>query len=231
MSPDEVVLPVCGFQAFPRQSRTGLRHFVHRTGTGCADHPGETPRHLAAKTVIVQAALQAGWDAVPEQPGPTAPGRAGPGVGRGCPGDQRPSPGGARGPVVPAEPAALPGTPEGLPGQRYAGDLVAFVTKNRSRQPTTSSRRSSSASSRTKTRTGSPTPRRSDRRRGSGRARRVGEGGSAFSVRVDQHQLPLDEVVMALLSGRIRFRELVGSGPGELVVELWSLPCGTASGR
>jgi len=50
-------------------------------------------------------------------------------------------------------------------------------------------------------------------------------------VRVDQHQLPLDEVVMALLSGRIRFRELVGSGPGELVVELWSLPCGTASGR
>jgi len=43
VSPDEVVLPVCGFQAFPRQSRTGLRHFVHRTGTGCADHPGETP--------------------------------------------------------------------------------------------------------------------------------------------------------------------------------------------
>jgi len=73
-----VVLPVCGSQAFPRQSRTGLRHFVHRTGAGCADHPGETPQHLAAKTVIVQAALQARWDAVPEQPSPAGRGQQGP---------------------------------------------------------------------------------------------------------------------------------------------------------
>jgi len=44
-------------------------------------------------------------------------------------------------------------------------------------------------------------------------------------VRVGQHQLPLGEVVVALLTGWIGFRELVGSGPGELVVELWSPPC------
>lgn len=44
---------------------------MHRAGRGCcADHPGETPQHLAAKTVIVRAALRAGWDAVPEHQGP-----------------------------------------------------------------------------------------------------------------------------------------------------------------
>lgn len=51
-------------------------------------------------------------------------------------------------------------------------------------------------------------------------ARGIGDGVGGFSVRVGQQQLPLGEVVVALLTGRVQFRELVGSGPSELVMAL-----------
>ena len=41
-------------------------------------------------------------------------------------------------------------------------------------------------------------------------ARGIGDGVGGFSVRVGQQQLPLGEVVVALLTGRVQFRELVG---------------------
>jgi len=46
----------------------------NRTGPVCANHPGETPEHVAVETLLVRSGLRAGWDAVPEQPGRAVPG-------------------------------------------------------------------------------------------------------------------------------------------------------------
>lgn len=44
--------------------------------------------------------------------------------------------------------------------------------------------------------------------------RGMGEGVGGFSVRVEQQQLPLREVVVVLLAGRIQFPEAGGVQPG-----------------
>lgn len=69
-APDRLVFPGCGTRAVPGTPRLETRHFVHRSGTGCSQHVGVGSEHLAARAVIVAAAIAAGRDAVPEQPGP-----------------------------------------------------------------------------------------------------------------------------------------------------------------
>lgn len=64
--PSALVLPGCEQECYPRVSRQGLRHFAHRPGMNCGQHPGESAVHLAAKAAIVQAAAAAGWHAETE---------------------------------------------------------------------------------------------------------------------------------------------------------------------
>ncbi len=45
------------------------------------------------------------------------------------------------------------------------------------------------------------------------------------TVQVAHRELPLGEVVVALLTRRIQFQEFLGSGPSELVMVLWSSRC------
>ncbi len=212
-----MVLPVRGSRAFPRQSRTGLRHFVHRAGRGCcADHPGETPQHLAAKTVIVRAALRAGWDAVPEHQGP------------GWVADVLASSRGRR--------VALEVQWSRQTGQRYRerpqayqdSDVWAvwFVRHEESVPPADPglpvfqiNRPENRPENRLKGQLEGQLPDHLEGLVGDG-ARGIGDGVGGFSVRVGQQQLPLGEVVVALLTGRVQFRELVGSGPSELVMAL-----------
>ncbi|MCL3862067.1 competence protein CoiA [Actinotalea sp. K2] len=67
-----VTLPGCGTPAYLRRSRAGLQHFVHQPGTaaGCSNHEAESPAHLRAKALIVDAARAVDWEAEPEVPGP-----------------------------------------------------------------------------------------------------------------------------------------------------------------
>jgi competence protein CoiA len=58
-------LPCCDASAFPRVSKLGTRHFVHRRGAGCPGS-GETFQHLWLKAEILAACEQAGWPAKPE---------------------------------------------------------------------------------------------------------------------------------------------------------------------
>lgn len=66
---DRVLMGYSGLPCYPRVSKLGLRHFAHRRGV---DAPAltapETPEHLLAKTLIVQAAARLGWDAQTEVP-------------------------------------------------------------------------------------------------------------------------------------------------------------------
>jgi len=61
-------LPCCGGSAFPRLSKLGTRHFVHRRSDGCPGS-GETFQHLWLKAEIVSACAEAGWSAQPEVAG------------------------------------------------------------------------------------------------------------------------------------------------------------------
>lgn len=60
-----VALSCCGAGAFPRSSKLGTRHFVHRRADGCAGR-GETYQHLWTKAEIVHACVAAGWSAETE---------------------------------------------------------------------------------------------------------------------------------------------------------------------
>lgn len=57
-----LALPCCAASAFPRISKLGTRHFVHRRANGCAG-AGETFQHLWAKAEILRACAEAGWEA------------------------------------------------------------------------------------------------------------------------------------------------------------------------
>jgi hypothetical protein len=60
----------CGSPGHLKTSKLGTRFFAHNPGSGaCDSHGRETPEHLLAKTIIVEAALAAGWSAEPEVPG------------------------------------------------------------------------------------------------------------------------------------------------------------------
>lgn len=61
-------LPCCDASAFPRVSKLGTRHFVHRRANGCAGS-GETFQHLWLKAQIVEACRDAGWEPQPEVAG------------------------------------------------------------------------------------------------------------------------------------------------------------------
>jgi len=58
-------LPCCDVSAFPRVSKLGTRHFVHRRSGGCPGS-GETFQHLWLKAEILAACAAAGWQAQPE---------------------------------------------------------------------------------------------------------------------------------------------------------------------
>lgn len=66
---DRVLMGYSGLPCYPRVSKLGLRHFVHRRGV---DTPAltapEAPEHLLTKTLIVQAAARLGWRAETEVP-------------------------------------------------------------------------------------------------------------------------------------------------------------------
>lgn len=53
----------CGLPGVPRKSKRGLKHFAHKAGDQCGlvECWAETPQHRAAKTLIAQAARDAGW--------------------------------------------------------------------------------------------------------------------------------------------------------------------------
>ncbi|MDQ0733239.1 hypothetical protein QFZ57_004098 [Arthrobacter sp. B1I2] len=53
----------CGVPGIPRTSRRGLRHFAHKAGVQCGlvDCWNESPQHRMLKTLIAQAARDAGW--------------------------------------------------------------------------------------------------------------------------------------------------------------------------
>ncbi len=53
----------CGLPGIPRKSRRGLKHFAHKAGDQCGlvECWSETAEHRAAKTLIAQAARDAGW--------------------------------------------------------------------------------------------------------------------------------------------------------------------------
>lgn len=54
----------CGVPGIPRTSRRGLKHFAHKAGVQCGliDCWNESPQHRILKTLIAQAARDAGWD-------------------------------------------------------------------------------------------------------------------------------------------------------------------------
>lgn len=57
-----------GLPGYTRTSRLGTQYFAHNPdGDGCS--AGETAQHLLAKSIIVRAAIDAGWDAHPEYRG------------------------------------------------------------------------------------------------------------------------------------------------------------------
>lgn len=61
----ELILPCCGKNGFLRTSKLGLKHFVHSKSDNCSwEH--ESPEHLRAKQLIIEACRECGWDAVPE---------------------------------------------------------------------------------------------------------------------------------------------------------------------
>lgn len=68
-APGRLVMGYSGLPCYPRVSKLGLRHFAHRRGV---DAPAltspETPEHLLAKTLIVQAAARLGWQTGTEVP-------------------------------------------------------------------------------------------------------------------------------------------------------------------
>jgi hypothetical protein len=63
-----IVLPCCGQTGFFRVSKLGTKHFVHKNKTDC-NWKSETWQHLLAKTEIVKACKQAGYDAKTEVSG------------------------------------------------------------------------------------------------------------------------------------------------------------------
>jgi hypothetical protein len=63
-----LALRCCGASAFPRVSKLGTRHFVHRRSDGCPGS-GETFQHLWLKAEILAACDDAGWPAQPEVAG------------------------------------------------------------------------------------------------------------------------------------------------------------------
>jgi hypothetical protein len=55
----------CGVPGIPRTSRRGLKHFAHKAGIQCGHIEcwSESPQHRMLKTLIAQAARDAGWQA------------------------------------------------------------------------------------------------------------------------------------------------------------------------
>jgi hypothetical protein len=63
-----VVLPCCEVEGYLRKSRFGTQHFAHKRGGQCGER-GETLQHLTAKADIVLAAGAAGYTALTEVAG------------------------------------------------------------------------------------------------------------------------------------------------------------------
>lgn len=61
-------LPCCATCAFPRVSKLGTRHFVHRRANGCSGS-GETFQHLWTKAEVLHACAESGWEAQAEVAG------------------------------------------------------------------------------------------------------------------------------------------------------------------
>lgn len=68
----------CGRPGHTRANRFGTRFFAHNPTAedSCRAHGRETPQHLLLKSLIVQAATEAGWDAEPEVTAPSGAWRA-----------------------------------------------------------------------------------------------------------------------------------------------------------
>lgn len=67
-TPGEVLMGWSHQPCFPRTSKCGLRHFVHRRGVELPEglEWNETEQHRLVKSLIVDAAIAAGWSAYPE---------------------------------------------------------------------------------------------------------------------------------------------------------------------
>ena len=65
----DIILGCCGAAGYPRTSKLGTKHFVHQHKAGC-DWGPETWQHLLAKTEIVRACREMGYNARTEVSGP-----------------------------------------------------------------------------------------------------------------------------------------------------------------
>jgi len=62
----EIILTCCGGHGYLRRSQQGLKHFVHKRGESKCDWKPETWQHLKAKTDIIVACADAGYQAQAE---------------------------------------------------------------------------------------------------------------------------------------------------------------------
>lgn len=63
-------LPCCQGSGYPRVSKLGTRHFVHKKQPENCDWERETADHLSMKSQIVQSCFESGWNACTEVTGP-----------------------------------------------------------------------------------------------------------------------------------------------------------------
>lgn len=61
-----IILPCCQQRGALRKSSKGLKHFIHHKGQNSCDWKPESAEHLKAKTEIIKACLENGWEATPE---------------------------------------------------------------------------------------------------------------------------------------------------------------------
>lgn len=66
-------MPCCGTQAIPKTSHRGTQFFSHTVRGDCTSE-AESPEHLYVKSIIAQAAKEAGWEVVCEERGNTPAG-------------------------------------------------------------------------------------------------------------------------------------------------------------
>ena len=59
----------CHNECFPRESKLGTRHFVHRKGTDCGFGKGETFEHMLLKARILRGCRDAGYEVDTEEEG------------------------------------------------------------------------------------------------------------------------------------------------------------------
>jgi hypothetical protein len=68
-----LLMPCCDAKATPKTSKLGTQFFAHSKTEGCAS-PAETAEHLLAKSIIANAAKNAGWEVDTEVAGCTPSG-------------------------------------------------------------------------------------------------------------------------------------------------------------